>query len=36
MFAYLKASVVPTTVFVASEDFGAVITVAEGVSLGGR
>lgn len=36
MFAYLKADVVPTTVFAASEDFGAVTTAADGESLGTR
>ena len=33
MFAYLKADVVPTTVFAASEDFGAVTTAADENSL---
>lgn len=33
MFAYLKADVVPTTVFAASEDFGAVATAADENSL---
>ncbi|HJC28380.1 MAG TPA: NAD(P)H-dependent oxidoreductase [Candidatus Dietzia intestinipullorum] len=36
MFAYLKADVVPTTVFAASEDFGAVTTTADEDSLGAR
>ena len=36
MFAYLKADVVPTTVFAASEDFGAVTTAAGGDSLASR
>src|SRR5699024_1293646 len=33
---YLKADVVPTTVFAASEDFGAVTTTADEDSLGAR
>lgn len=33
MFAYLKADVVPTTVFAASEDFGSVTTAADENSL---
>ena len=36
MFAYLKADVVPTTVFAASEDFGAVTTAADENSLASR
>lgn len=36
MFAYLKADVVPTTVFAAAEDFGAVTTAADEDSLGTR
>ncbi|EYT62951.1 flavoprotein [Dietzia sp. UCD-THP] len=36
MFAYLKADVVPTTVFAASEDFGAVAPGGEGESLSTR
>ena len=36
MFAYLKADVVPTTVFAASEDFGAVTTAADENSLAAR
>lgn len=36
MFAYLKADVVPTTVFAASEDFGAVTTAADENSLATR
>lgn len=36
MFAYLKADVVPTTVFAASEDFGAVATAADENSLATR
>ncbi|MCT1640812.1 flavoprotein, partial [Dietzia cinnamea] len=33
MFAYLKADVVPTTVFAAAEDFGAVSTAGDENSL---
>lgn len=36
MFAYLKADVVPTTVFAASEDFGSVTTSADEDSLATR
>jgi len=36
MFAYLKADVVPTTVFAAAEDFGAVSTAADENSLRSR
>lgn len=36
VFSYLKADVVPTTVFAASEDFGATTTSADSDSLGGR
>ncbi|TCJ77041.1 UNVERIFIED_ORG: FMN reductase [Dietzia maris] len=36
MFAYLKADVVPTTVFAASEDFGAVATDGDEDSLRAR
>lgn len=36
MFAYLKADVVPTTVFAASEDFGSVTTAADENSLTSR
>lgn len=36
MFAYLKADVVPTTVFAAAEDFGAVTTTADENSLASR
>ncbi|AVZ39829.1 MULTISPECIES: CE1759 family FMN reductase [unclassified Dietzia] len=36
MFAYLKADVVPTSVFAASEDFGAVAPGGEGESLSTR
>ncbi|MBB1031813.1 flavoprotein, partial [Dietzia sp. SLG310A2-38A2] len=36
MFAYLKADVVPTSVFAASEDFGAVTTGGDGDSLASR
>ncbi|MET3861478.1 FMN reductase [Dietzia sp. 2505] len=36
MFAYLKADVVPTSVFAASEDFGAVATGGDGDSLASR
>ena len=36
MFAYFKADVVPTTVFAASEDFGAVTTAADENSLASR
>ena len=36
MFAYLKADVVPTTVFAASEDFGSVPTSADEDSLATR
>lgn len=36
LFAYLKADVVPTTVFAASEDFGAVTTAADENSLASR
>ena len=36
MFAYLKADVVPTTVFAAAEDFGAVSTAADENSLATR
>ena len=36
MFAYLKADVVPTTVFAASEDFGAPATAGEEDSLATR
>ena len=36
MFAYLKADVVPTTVFAASEDFGAVSTTGDENSLATR
>lgn len=36
MFAYFKADVVPTTVFAASEDFGAATTAADENSLASR
>lgn len=36
MFAYLKADVVPTTVFAAAEDFGAVTTAGDENSLATR
>lgn len=36
MFAYLKADVVPTSVFAAAEDFGAATTAADENSLGSR
>ena len=36
MFAYLKADIVPTTVFAASEDFGAPSTAADADSLASR
>lgn len=36
LFAYFKADVVPTTVFAASEDFGAVATAGDEDSLGTR